>query len=129
MHAKFQHPKLKQSEIADQLGYTGSTLKRYRNDVNMLSFYEIQSNIANKRAKKVSNEILDNNSHREDDLKRPQVTSNDLSKPQAIVEKTSNKRNKIILTAGSEHEKIKDKCLDEFLHKINYNGFSNGSYL
>ena len=44
----------------------------------MLSSYRIHPNTTNKRTKKVSNIKLDNNSHREHDLKRPQLTSNDL---------------------------------------------------
>ena len=47
MRIKYENPKLKQSEIANQLGYS-FTLKRYRNDVNMLSPYRIQSNNNNK---------------------------------------------------------------------------------
>ena len=42
---KFESPKLKQSEIADQLGYPSSTPKRYRNDINMHSPYRIHPNI------------------------------------------------------------------------------------
>ena len=52
MGVKYQSPKLKQSEIANQLGYSTSTLQTYRNDVNMLSPYRIQANTSNKRAKK-----------------------------------------------------------------------------
>ena len=37
MQIKYQNPKMKQSEIANQLGYSSSTLQRYRNDINMLS--------------------------------------------------------------------------------------------
>ena len=51
MQIKFQNSKLKQSEIADQLGYSSSTLQRYRNDINMLSRYRIQPNITNKLKK------------------------------------------------------------------------------
>ena len=50
MQIKFVNPKLKQSEIADQLG--SSTLQRYRNDKKMISPYRIQPNITNKRSKK-----------------------------------------------------------------------------
>ena len=42
----------------------------------MLSPYRIQPNITNKRSKIISNTTLDNNSHRQHDLKRPQMTSN-----------------------------------------------------
>ena len=37
MRLKYENPKLKQSEIANQLNLTSSTIQRYRNDINMLS--------------------------------------------------------------------------------------------
>ena len=37
LRAKNQNPKLKQSQIAKQLGYSTSTLQRYKNDLNILS--------------------------------------------------------------------------------------------
>ena len=126
MQIKFENPKLKQSETADQLGYSSSTLQRYKNDINILSPYRIQPNITIKRTKKVSNTILDNNSRCEHDLKTPQLTSKDLVKPdtntEATVRHTSNKRNKNILKAGSVHENIKSnhEYSDEILHKKTY---------
>ena len=48
MRVKNENPKLKQSEIANKLGLSSSTLQRYRNDINMLSPYGIQPNITNK---------------------------------------------------------------------------------
>ena len=75
MRIKNENSKLKQSPIANQLGYSTSTLQRYRNDRNMLSQYRIQPNNANKRTKKASNTNLDNNSHRDHDLKTPQMIS------------------------------------------------------
>ena len=72
---KYENPKLKHSEIADYLGYSGSTLQRYRNGLNMFSRYRIQPNNINKRTKKVSNTNLDKKSHREHDLRRPLMTS------------------------------------------------------
>ena len=45
----------------------------------MLSLYRIQPIYTKKRTKKVSNTILHNNSHRELDLKRPQMTSLNLT--------------------------------------------------
>ena len=67
MRVKYKNPKLKQSEIANQLGYSSSTL--HRNGINILSLYRIQSNTTNKRAKKASNTNFNNDSHREHDLK------------------------------------------------------------
>ena len=58
----------------------------------------------------VSNTNLDNNSHREHHLERPQLISNDLVKPdtntESIIKRTSNRKNKNILKAGSLHENI-----------------------
>ena len=52
MRVKYENPKMKQSEIANQLGMSSSTLKRYRNDINMLPPYRINTNNTKKRSKK-----------------------------------------------------------------------------
>ena len=52
MHIKYQNPKMKQSQIADQLSLSSSTIQRYRNDIIMLSPYRINSNNTKKRSKK-----------------------------------------------------------------------------
>ena len=52
MRVKYENPKMKQSEIANQLGMSSSTLRRYRNDINMLSPYRISPNNNKKRTKK-----------------------------------------------------------------------------
>ena len=49
MRVKYENPKMKQSEKANHLGYTTSTLQRYSNDINMLSPYRIHPNNINKR--------------------------------------------------------------------------------
>ena len=100
MRIKYENPKLKQSEIANHLGYSSSTLQTYRNDINMLSPYRIQTNNTNKRTKKVSNTNIDNNSHREKDLKRLEMTSNDLVKGETITK--PNRRN--ILKGGDSSD-------------------------
>ena len=71
MNIKYQNPKMTQSEISSQLNMSPSTIQRYRNDINMIQPYRINSNNVKKQQKKVK---IDNN----DDLKRPQLTSNDL---------------------------------------------------
>ena len=83
MCIKFENPKMKQSEIANQLGYSTSTLQRFRNDINILSPYRIHPNNTNKQRKKTSNTNSNNNLHRDPDLKRPQMTSNDLKRHQS----------------------------------------------
>ena len=71
MNIKYQNPKMTQSEISSQLNMSHSTIKRYRNDINMFSPYRINSNNVKKQQKKTK---IDNNG----DVKRPQMTSNDL---------------------------------------------------
>ena len=69
---------MKQSQVANQIGLSNSTLQRYRNDINMLSPYRINPNMTNKRTKKASITNFDNDSHTNHDDKRLQLTSNDL---------------------------------------------------
>ena len=69
MCIKFENPKMKQSEIANQLGYSTSTLQRYRNDINMLSRYRIHPNNTNKQREETSNTNSNNYLHRDPDLK------------------------------------------------------------
>ena len=79
MCIKFENPKMKQSEIANQLCYPTSTLQRYRKDIHMVSPYRIHPNNTKKRTKKASNTNFDKMSHRDPDLKRPEMTSKDLN--------------------------------------------------
>ena len=69
MKVKYENPKMKQSEIANHLGLSSSTLQRYRNDINILSPYRINPNNTNKRTKKALKTNFDNNSHHEPDVK------------------------------------------------------------
>ena len=128
MRIEYENPKLKHSEIADQLGYSSATPQRYRNDINMLSPYRIQPNNTNKRTKKASNNNFDNNSRRDPDSKRPQVTSNDLKTTKTNTK--SNRKNKNILQAGSMHEnvEINEHYLDKFFHENAINEISNAYY-
>ena len=85
MRVKYEKPKMKQSDIANNLRLSSSTLERYRNDINMLSPYRINPNTTNTRTKKVKNTNFDNNSQHDPDLKRPQIpqmTSKDLNRLQ-----------------------------------------------
>ena len=53
MRLKHETPKLKQSEIASQLGLSSSTFQIYRNEINMLSPYRIKPNNTNKGTKRL----------------------------------------------------------------------------
>ena len=71
MNIKYQNPKMTQSEISSQLNMSSSTIKRYRNDINMLSPYRINPNNAKKRQKRPKTMIMVSSK----DLNRPQMTS------------------------------------------------------
>ena len=111
MNIKYQNPKMTQSEISSQLNMSSSTIKRYRNDTNMLSPYRINPNNTKKRSKKAK---IDNNS----DLKRPQLTSND----RKITSNDKKTRSKNVLKAGSVQEEnieINEQYLDKILKNNN----------
>ena len=57
MKIKSVSPKMKQNQTAKELGYSSSTLQRYRNDINMLSPYGIPHNDTNKKDKRVQIQI------------------------------------------------------------------------
>ena len=82
MRLKYETPKMKQSEIANQLSLSSSTIQRCRNDINLLSLYGIQSNNINKRTKKAKNTNSDNDSQPGYDNHRHQMTSKDLKTTQ-----------------------------------------------
>ena len=109
MRVTYENPKLKQSEIASKLGLSSSTLQRYRNDINMLSPYRINPNNTNKRTKKVSNTNFLNNSHHENDVKKPQMTSNDLKITSN--EPVINRKNKL----KGDATEINEQYLDEIV--------------
>ena len=106
MYIKYQNPKMKQSEIANHLNMSSSTLQRYRNDINMFSPYRINPNNVKKRSKKAKMDDIG-------DLKRPQLTSNDLkttsNKP------VKNKRNKLKGGSIQETIEINEHYLDKIL--------------
>ena len=59
MRVKYENPKMRQSEIANQLGYSNNTLQRYRNDINMLSPYRLITNNTKKPREKTSSSKFD----------------------------------------------------------------------
>ena len=106
MKVKYENPRMKQSEIANQLGMSSSTVQRYRNDINMLSPYRINPNNVKKRTKKAK---IDGNA----DLKRPQMTSNDLKTTSD--EPVKNKKNKLKGGFLQENIEINEHYLDKIL--------------
>ena len=112
MKVKYENPRMRQSEIANQLGMSSSTLQRYRNDINMLSPYRISPNNTKKRSKKAKIEDIG-------DLKRPQMTSNDVKTTSN--ETVKNKKNN--LKGGAipvqENIEINEHYLDKILKNNN----------
>ena len=102
MRMKYEIAKCKQPEIANPLGYSSSTLQRYRKVMNILSPYRNQSQNTKKRTEKASTAKFNNNSHREHHVKRFQMTSNDLKTTETSTK--SKNKNKIVLKTGSIHE-------------------------
>ena len=99
MRVKYENPRMRQSEIANQLGVSSSTLQRYRNDISMLSPYRINPNNVKRRSKKVKIDDIG-------DLKRPQLTSDDLKTTSNDNKKTKTKNN---LKGGSLQEETLQK--------------------
>ena len=110
MRVKYENPKMKQSQIANQLGLSSSTLQRYRNDINMLSPYRINPNNVKKRTKKAKIDDIT-------DLKRPQMTSNDVKTTSN--ETVKNKKNKLKGGAIQENIEINEHYLDKILKNNN----------
>ena len=76
MRVKYEKPKMKQSQIANQIGLSTSTLQIYRNDINMVSPYRFNpKNIIKRKKRLYSNYKSNNDLHQDPDLKRPQTTS------------------------------------------------------
>ena len=128
MGIKSLNPKVKQNQRARELVYSTSSLQQYRQDIIMLSSYKIPSN-SHKRRPKILNTNLDDFSNREYDLRRPQLASNDLKRPQIIelvnsdsntdsaVNRITNKEKKK-WKGGSMHDigEFNDKKSEEILH-------------
>ena len=96
-----------QSETSSQLNMSPSTIQRYRNDINMISPYRINPNNVKKRSKKVKIDDIG-------DLKRPNLTSNDLK----TTSNDKKSKSKNVLKGGSSNEEgfeINEHYLDKIL--------------
>ena len=110
MYMKYQNPKLKQSELANSLNMSSSTIQRYRNDINMQSPYRNNPNNTKKRTKKAKIDVIG-------DLKRPQMTSNDVKTTSN--ETVKNKKNKLKGGAIQDNIEINEHYLDKILKNNN----------
>ena len=110
MNIKYQNLKMTQSEISSQLNMSSSTIKRYRNDINMLSPYRISPDNVKKRTKKAKIDDIG-------DLKTPQMTSNDVKTTSN--ETVKNKKNKLKGGSVQDNIEINEHYLDENLKNNN----------
>ena len=108
MNIKYQNPKMTQSQISSQLNMSPSTIQRYRNDINMISPYRNNPNNVKKRSKKAKIDDIG-------DLKRPQMTSNDVKTTSN--ESIKNKKNKLKGGSLQEDVEINEHYLDKILKK------------
>ena len=117
MNLKYQNPKMKQSDIANHLGMSTSSIQRCRKEINMQSPYRSTTNTTKKRQKTVKNTDFDNNLQYERGSQRPQMTSNDLKRPQSATNKTKTRTN---LKGGSveENVEINEHYLDKIIKNI-----------
>ena len=106
MNIKYQNPKMTQSEISSQLNMSPSTIQRYRNDINMISPYRNNPNNVKKLSKKAKIDDIG-------DLKRPQMTSNDIKTTSN--ESIKNKKNKLKGGSLQEDVEINEHYLDKIL--------------
>ena len=107
MNIKYQNPKMTQSQISSQLNMSPSTIQRYRNDINMISPYRNNPNNVKKRSKKAKIDDIS-------DLKRPNLTSNDLK----TTSNDKKSKSKNVLKGGFVQEdniEINEHYLDNFL--------------
>ena len=116
MNLKYQNPKMKQSDIANQLGMSSSSIQRCRKDLNMQSPYRSTTNNNKKRPKTVKNTDFDSSLEHERGSQRPQMTSNDLKRPHSTTNKTKTRNN---LKGGSVEENIEinEHYLDKIIKK------------
>ena len=110
MNIKYQNPKMTQSEISSQLNMSSSTIKRYRNDINMISPYRNNPKNVKKQQKKTK---IDNNS----DLERSQMISIDSETNSK--EPVKNKKNKVKGGAIQDNIEINEHYLDKILKNNN----------
>ena len=121
---KSRNPKLTHKQIAKEFGYPTSSWQRYWHDINVLSPCRIPPESHRTKQKVLNREHdLEGPHWNSNDLKTPQMTSYDLTKPDTNTDSsakhTSDKKNRIILKAGSMRGSI--EIIGEFSDRILHN--------
>ena len=112
MELKYNNPRMTQKEICNQLGFSDSTIKRYRDDIKMDSPYRRNTN-KRKKPNQLSNTITENN--------KPVI---DESSKNKIIEKRIKNRLKNDIKGGniSNNHKISSKEIIDYAFKDNLSG-------
>ena len=109
MNIKYQNPKMTQSEISSQINMSSSTIK-YIETISICFHHTELTQITLKTAKKGKIDDIG-------DLKRPQMTSNDVET--TLNETVKNKKNKLKGGAMQENIEINEHYLDKILKNNN----------
>ena len=109
MEIRSNNPRMTQKQICNQLGTSDSTIKRYRNDINMDSPYN-RNNYKKKKPKKSSDISTENNK-----------SAIDESSKNKIIEKRIKNRLKNEIKGGniSDNHKISSKEIIDYAFKDN----------
>ena len=118
MELKYNNPRLTQKQICNQLGFSDSTIKRYRNDINMDSPYR-SNNYKKKKIRKIPDTPTENISKNENTKK-----DIDESTKNKIIEKRIKNRLKNDIKGGniSDNHKISSKEIIDYAFKDNLSG-------
>ena len=84
MEVKFNNPKLTQKQICKQLGFSDSTIRRYRDDIKMDSPYRRNTN--KKRKPNQSYSTIENKRSKINDIKGGNVTNSHTTSNKEIID-------------------------------------------
>ena len=111
MEIRSNNPRMTQKQICNQLGTSDSTIKRYRNDINMDSPYN-RNNYKKRKFKKSSDDTIENNK-----------TAIDESSKNKIIEKRIKNRLKNDIKGGhtsNSHTLSSKEIIDYAFQKDNH---------
>ena len=118
MELKYNNPKMTQKQICNQLGFSDSTIKRYRDDINMNSPYR-SNNYRKKKIRKISDTPTENISKDENTKK----VIDESSKNKIIEKRIKNKlKNNIKGGNISDTHSISTNELIDYAFKDNLSG-------
>ena len=119
MELKYNNPRMTQKQICNQLGFSDSTIKRYRDDIKMDSPYRRNTTNKRKKPNQLSNTITENISKNENTK-----SVIDESTKNKIIEKRIKNRLKNDIKGGniSDNHTISSKEIIDYAFKDNISG-------